>query len=236
MARVPVKSSPDSRTLPPWAHIIGTPDYDADGIPRYDRWELLADAAVHATALAWTGVSTLVIQLYEITSDQRWRYAVFSTCSFLLFLSSTLYNLVGCGLHVACNRFRTVDQATIFIYFGGCYTAFLRGNTARTTTTLAVVWSLCGAGALAKLIFRRRADMLAMAAYLALAATPLGLIPASDAVYPYVAGGAAAVFVGMWVGFFNNASKGSVAFWHACILFQNTVLWSAAFQDATEKK
>ena len=173
-----------------------------------------------------------MIQLYDITNEQRWRYAVFSTCSFLLFLSSTLYNLVGCGLRVACERLRNIDQATIFIYFGGCYTAFVRGG----TTTLAVAWSLCGVGALAKMIFGRRVDVLSMAGYVALAIAPLGLVRASDSAYPYVAASTASMFVGLWLGFLNNASKGAMPFWHACILFQNTVLWGVALQDARTRK
>jgi hypothetical protein len=92
--------------LPPWASWIGTPDYDADGVPRYARWELHADAAVHASALAWAFVSGSALLL----ENAHWRRVVFTCVTVAMFVTSSLYNLVGCGHRIAAEPFRRLDQ------------------------------------------------------------------------------------------------------------------------------
>ena len=214
-------SQPKAR-LPPWARLIGTPKYDDAGIPLYARGETIADSAVHALGLAWCALSSTVL-LFESTA---WRYALFCAVSSLMYTTSALYNLVGCGLRLHSERLRNLDQATIFLYLGGTYTLFLTGK------WVAMVWGLCGAGALMKLAFGRGADVPAMAGYIALGVTGLALLPRASPAFEGVAAAFALVGLGALAGYLNNAMWGAMAFWHACGLGANILLWNEAYRAA----
>jgi channel protein (hemolysin III family) len=214
---------PESRRvpLPPWASWIGTPDYDADGVPRYSRWELHADAAVHAAALAWAVVSGLVLLL----ESAHWRRVVFTGVTFAMFITSSLYNLLGCGHRVSAELFRKLDQATIFVYFAGCYSALILD-----TRTNIIVWVLCGVGALAKLLLGRRVEVPGMVAYLALVVAPLGVVRSGDPAYPFVASNIGVVMLGFVAGYLNNVMRGANVFWHVCMVTQNVLVWTALWR------
>jgi|688.fasta_scaffold05845_6 channel protein (hemolysin III family) len=214
---------PDGRrvALPPWASWIGTPDYDADGVPRYSRWELHADAAVHACALAWAFGSGLAL----LTESAHWRRVVFTCVTVIMFVTSSLYNLLGCGHRIAAEPFRRLDQATIFVYFAGCYSAFLFDTRANI-----IVWALCGGGAFAKLFFGRRFEIPGMLAYLALVVAPLAVLSTSDPAYPFVASSIGVIIFGFFAGYLNNVTRGANVFWHACMVTQNVLVWTALWR------
>lgn len=214
---------PDGRrvALPPWASWIGTPDYDADGVPRYLRWELHADAAVHACALAWAFGSGLAL----LTESAHWRRVVFTCVTVIMFVTSSLYNLLGCGHRIAAEPFRRLDQATIFVYFAGCYSAFLFDTRANI-----IVWALCGAGAFAKLFFGRLFEIPGMMAYLALVVAPLAVLSTSDPAYPFVASSIGVIIFGFIAGYLNNVTRGANVFWHACMVTQNVLVWTALWR------
>jgi channel protein (hemolysin III family) len=214
---------PDGRrvALPPWASWIGTPDYDADGVPRYSRWELHADAAVHACALAWAFGSGLAL----LTESAHWRRVVFTCVTVIMFVTSSLYNLLGCGHRIAAEPFRRLDQATIFVYFAGCYSAFLFDTRANI-----IVWALCGGGAFAKLFFGRRVEIPGMLAYLALVVAPLAVLSTSDPAYPFVASSIGVIIFGFFAGYLNNVTRGANVFWHACMVTQNVLVWTALWR------
>lgn len=207
--------------LPPWASWIGTPDYYADGVPRYARWELHADAAVHAAALAWAFVSGLALLL----ESAHWRRVVFTCITVTMFVTSSLYNLVGCGHRIAAELFRKLDQATIFVYFAGCYSAFIIDARANI-----IVWTLCSVGAFAKLFFGRRVEIPGMVAYLALVLAPLGVLGSGDPTYPFVASSIGVILLGFVAGYLNNLIRGSNVFWHICMVTQNVLVWTALWR------
>ena len=214
---------PETRrvALPPWASWIGTPDYDTDGVPRYLRWELHADAAVHAGALAWSFVSGVALLL----ESAHWRRVVFTCVTVTMFVTSSLYNLVGCGHRIAAETFRRLDQATIFVYFAGCYSAVLFDARANI-----IVWALCGAGAFAKLFFGRRVEIPGMVAYLALVVAPLGVLSTRNPAYPFVASSIGVVMLGFVAGYLNNMMRGANVFWHICMVTQNVLMWTALWR------
>jgi channel protein (hemolysin III family) len=214
---------PDVRRVepPPWASWIGKPDYDADGRPRYARWEMHADAAVHAAALAWALVSGLALLL----ENAHWRHGVFTCVTAAMYVTSSLYNLLGCGHRVATEFLRKLDQATIFVYFAGCYSAIIRD--ARVNV---IVWALCAAGAAAKLMFGRRVEIPGMLAYLALVFAPLGILQRSDPAYPFVVAGMGVMTLGFVAGYMNNMMRGANVFWHICMMAQNVLVWTALWR------
>jgi len=193
-------------------------------MPLYEPWETVADGLIHTLGALFTAASVGAL----LNTSLHTRYWVYSLCTLLIFCTSASYNMIVCGLRTFTEPLRRIDQASIFIAIGGLYTVF-----ALDWRLLAAMWSVCGSGALMKVILGRRFEGPAILCYIALGAAPLALLRPGSMAYPTVAGSAAAVAVGGVFGYMNN-KPGGTPFWHACILGASVAMWVLIYGTAKD--
>jgi hemolysin III len=204
-----------------WIHYgFGTPHHDGDGMPTYLEWEKVGDALVHAVALVWTVVSDALL----LRKNSSERIVVYASTMLVLFSASTAYNVVGCGWRLWTEQLRRLDQACIFVAFGGVYTVFVRNAWA-----LFALWTFCGFGAVMKLMFGASTETFTLFSFLVLGAAPVVLaVPQLGFVgayaYPFVVASVATLAVGVVCGYMNNA-RGAMVFWHCCVLAASVTVW-----------
>ena len=209
--------------MPIWVRLgLGEPRCDELGVPIYEPWEVKADALVHALGVLWTAASVGAL----LNTSLAVRYWVYSVCILLIFCTSAMYNLLGCALRLSTEPLRRLDQASIFIAIGGMYTVF-----ALDLRLLAVVWSVCGTGAVLKATLGRRVEVAAMLAYTSLGIAPLALVRPSARSYPTLVACLVTILVGAVFGYMNNA-PGGTPFWHACILAASVTYWTLVYGAA----
>jgi len=209
--------------MPIWVRLgLGEPRCDEQGVPVYEPWETAADGVVHALGVLWTAASVGAL----LDTSRSIRYCVYSACILLIFCTSALYNMLGCALRISTEPLRRLDQASIFIAIGGMYTVF-----ALDWRVLAVVWSLCGTGAVLKATLGRRIEVAAMLAYAGLGIAPLALVRPSARCYPTLVGCLVVIAIGAVFGYMNNG-PGGTPFWHACILAASVTYWTLVYGAA----
>lgn len=213
----------DAVGLAPWTRWLGEPDYDADGVPRYQTWEVWLDGVVHAMNAVWVCWS---IQVLVRVSSQL-PFVVYAACTALLCASSAAYNLIACGpLHYKPHLLRKLDHAAIYLFIGGCYTPlFWR------TSGFPVIWVLCLTGAFTKLTHGRAFEVAGMCGYLALGAFPLLLVPRGTRLHAKLLQCSACYAFGATF-YLNNKLRGAMAYWHVCVLAGNVLYWRIVMQAA----
>jgi hemolysin III len=191
----------------------------------YSQGELIADAAVHATAIV-AGVIGFSVLFGKIALRGDFgdglAMAVYAAGFFLLFGFSCAYNMAPASPAKAL--LRRFDHASIYLMIGGTYTALLsQARASFAVVALAgFVWIAVLAGATLKLLLPGRLDRFNVRLYLALgwsavfaikplaAALPvgsLGLILAGGLVY------SAGVAFHLWENL-----KFQIAIWHAFVM------------------
>lgn len=206
-----------------WERIgIGLPRCNSQGMPVYQPFELALDGTVHVLGTLWTAASVGAL----LVTSQSLQYCVYSASMLLIFCTSALYNMVGCGLQFWTELLRKIDQASIFIAIGGLYTVFVR-----SWQLLLAIWVVCGTFAALKLLLGRRIEMVSIGMYVLLGLAPLGLVEPTSRAYPTILGGTLALLLGAVFGYLNN-HVGGTAFWHTCILAASVAYWVLVFRAA----
>ena len=190
----------------------------------YSQGELMADAAVHATAIV-AGVIGFSVLFEKIALRGDFgdglAMAVYAAGFFLLFGFSCAYNMTPPSDAKAI--LRRFDHASIYLMIGGTYTALLsQAHASVPVVGLAVaVWIAALTGASLKLLLPGRLDRFNVRLYLALgwsavfAIKPLVTALPVDSLAFIVAGG---VVYSVGVAFFLWESlKFQNAIWHACV-------------------
>ena len=125
--------------------------------------------------------------------------------------------------------FRRLDQASIYLLIAGTYTpfalAYLHGNGWRLMLT--IMWTVALLGALSKLVFAYRVDVVSLASYVFLGWLPIVALPALwrhaplGAFESIIAGGVC-YSIGLW--FFVNDKRVPRfhACWHLCVMAGST--------------
>jgi len=132
-------------------------------------WELGADRAVHAVAIA-AGLTGAALLLSVASGRESGLYliaaAVYSVALLTMFSCSAVYNF-RCWTERR-SFFRKLDQAAIFVMIAGTYTPFtvlhLQGPWSALLTSF--VWVLALAGILIRLLHGRLFDRVAIGLYL----------------------------------------------------------------------
>lgn len=148
-----------------------SPAKSVSGRRRYDRLEVIADAAIHIVGIAvalGAGSVLLVGGALGQSTDHL---------PALLFYLSSLLGVLGVSLAFnlwpisAIKQYLArVDQAAIFLFIAGTYTPFLSiMNGARAATIMLVlVWSLALVGIALKLVVPQRFGRIGIVLYLAI--------------------------------------------------------------------
>ncbi|PTX91658.1 hemolysin III family protein [Opitutus sp. ER46] len=135
----------------------------------YTRGEEIANWITHGIGLAASIVGLTLLIVCSSLYGTAWHvvsFTVFGLTLLLLYTASTLYH----GWRAGRTKLvlRRLDHAAIFLLIAGTYTPFLlthlRGSWG--WTLFAVVWGLCGAGAVFQLVFGERYRLTSMLAYL----------------------------------------------------------------------
>lgn len=213
--------------LPPWTRWIGKPKYDAHGIPIYKPWETCLDTVVHAVGFVWAIASSVLL----LNISTHWRFVLFSTFNCVMLVTSSLYNVIGCGLRIAPGLFRMLDQSAIFAYFGSAYTLFIEEQ-----KYLRLIWFFCGTGIVLKLAFGKGADVVAMVGYVALGVAPVFLLQVQSDSYSRIASSFGVLAFGGFAGYINNIIGGGMVFWHICCFGSNVLVWWCAYDAANAGK
>lgn len=135
----------------------------------YSRGEEIANWVTHGLGLALSIAALTLLIVFASRRGDAWHvvsFTVFGLTLLALYAASTLYHARGEG--PAKQWFRKADHAAIFLLIAGTYTPFLLTNLRGPWgwSLLAVVWGLCGAGAVFKLCFGPRFALATTAAYL----------------------------------------------------------------------
>lgn len=135
----------------------------------YSRGEEIANWVTHGAGLALSVAGLTLLIVFASRRGDAWHvvsFTVFGLTLLALYAASTLYHARGEGR--AKQWFRRADHAAIFLLIAGTYTPFLLTHLRGPWgwSLLAVVWGLCGAGAVFKLCFGPRYPLVTTAAYL----------------------------------------------------------------------
>jgi hemolysin III len=135
----------------------------------YTRGEEIANWVTHGIGLAASIVGLTLLIVYATVHGDAWHvvsFTVFGLALLMLYTSSTLYH--AHREQRAKLLFRKLDHAAIFLLIAGTYTPFLLTNLRGpwAWTLFAVVWGLCGAGAVFQFFFGGRHRLVSTLAYL----------------------------------------------------------------------
>ncbi|HVU23458.1 MAG TPA: hemolysin III family protein [Opitutus sp.] len=135
----------------------------------YGRGEEIANWATHGFGLVSSVAGLTLLIVFASLRGDAWHvvsFTVFGLTLLILYAASTLY-------HLPWNRrrkavFHRLDHAAIFLLIAGTYTPFLLTNLRGPWgwSLFGVVWGLCGAGAVFKLVFGERYKLASVIAYL----------------------------------------------------------------------
>lgn len=146
----------------------------------YHRGEYWSDAVVHMLGVvaAWSGGIWLILSRPETdTAGVLIALIVYAGAMAGMLTSSAAYNLIN--RYPLKEILRRLDHAFIFVAIAGTYTPLLiRLPAWQAGTSLALVWSIAGAGALLKLRTPRRYERVGLALYVGLGWIGLPMIPA----------------------------------------------------------
>jgi hemolysin III len=147
----------------------------------FDREEKIVDAAVHVSGLvlgAAGGIALLVLSIGELQINQVLAFGIYLVSLLTVLAASLAFNLwpvTPVKRHLA-----RLDQAAIFFFVAGSYTAFLAlvGNTFSALLALSLVWTACIIGIALKLLAPERFGRIAIAMFLAIGWSALLLLDA----------------------------------------------------------
>ena len=146
---------------------------DLDGRPlhlhwRYDRAELVADAAVHATGLALAGIgaAALVALGSQLEAPKLAGMLIYAFALVAVLGVSAAYNTLP--VSPLKWRLRRFDHAAIYLLIAGTYTPFIAHMRGGLTEALLLlgVWAASIGGMVLKLAWPGRFDRLAVLLYL----------------------------------------------------------------------
>lgn len=191
----------------------------------YSRAERIADGVVHAVGIVLAISAGSILLALSVFHTGPWEYvaAVFYVVSLLTVLSvSCAYNLWP--ISKAKWVLRRLDHAAIYLLIAGTYTPFLAQLDDLSTARLmiAAIWGSAAIGMAVKLLLPGRFDRLAVAFYLAIGWSGLGIgrslvgvLPAST-LWFIVAGG---VVYSLGVVFFAwQRLRFQNAVWHGFVV------------------
>ncbi len=135
----------------------------------YSRGEEIANWATHGVGLALSLVGLVLLIVFASLRGSAWHvvsFTVFGSTLLLLYTVSTVYHAVR--NERARSILRKLDHAAIFLLIAGTYTPFLLTHLRGPLgwTLFAVIWGMCGAGAIFQLFFAGRFVVATTAAYL----------------------------------------------------------------------
>jgi hemolysin III len=135
----------------------------------YSRGEEIANWATHGFGLASSVAGLTLLIVFASLRGDAWHvvsFTVFGLALLVLYAASTLYHAQRAGRLKAI--FHRLDHAAIFVLIAGTYTPFLLTNLRGPWgwSLFGVVWGLCGAGAVFKLVFGERYRIASVVAYL----------------------------------------------------------------------
>lgn len=164
----------------------------------YSRGEEIANWLTHGVGALFSIAATTVLLVVASTRGDAWHVVsvtVFGLSLLALYTTSTLYHLTRSERRRWLMR--RLDHAAIFLLIAGTYTPFLLTSLRGPWgwSLFGVVWGICGAGAVFKVIGGARTHIMSVIAYLCagwlivIAAKPmLSSVPAS-ALWLLLAGG-----------------------------------------------
>ena len=134
----------------------------------YTRGEEIANWATHGFGLAASVAGLTLLIVFASLRGDAWHvvsFTVFGLALLVLYTASTLYHARRAGRLKAL--YHRLDHAAIFLLIAGTYTPFLLTNLRGPWgwSLFGVVWGLCGAGAVFKLIFGERYKIASVIAY-----------------------------------------------------------------------
>ena len=135
----------------------------------YSRGEEIANWVTHGIGLAASVVGLTLLIVSSSLRGDAWHvvsFTVFGLTLLLLYTVSTIYH--ARRSEKAKALFRKLDHAAIFLLIAGTYTPFLLTHLRGPWgwTLFGIVWGLCGAGAVFKLLFGTRYRLASTLAYL----------------------------------------------------------------------
>ena len=193
------------RRLDAWAqaavqrHRAGEAGAPTRGAGRaYTRGEEIANWLTHGLGMALSVAALTLLVVFASLRGEAWHvvsFTVFGVSLLLLYTVSTLYHTRRSDWGKAL--FRRLDHAAIFLLIAGTYTPFLLTHLRGPWgwTLFGVIWGLCGAGAVFKVLYGQRYRRASVLAYLfagwliVLAAKPLIAAIPSGALWLLLAGG-----------------------------------------------
>jgi hemolysin III len=135
----------------------------------YTRSEEIANWVTHGIGLAASIVGLTLLIIFSSLRGNAWHvvsFTVFGLTLLTLYTVSTIYHAHRSERGKLL--FRKLDHAAIFLLIAGTYTPFLLTHLRGPWgwTLFAVIWGLCGAGAVFKLFFGERYRLSSTLAYL----------------------------------------------------------------------
>jgi hemolysin III len=187
-ARRAIEAGADRSDLPPSA------------IPTraYSQAEEIANWLSHGIGLVLSIAGLTILIISASLHGDAWyvvSFTVFGLTLLLLYTASTVYHAVR---HAATKSlFLRLDHAAIFLLIAGTYTPFLLTSLRGPWgwSLFGVIWGICGAGAVFKLVFGARYPLVSTLAYLfagwlvVIAAKPLLANVPHDGLWLLLAGG-----------------------------------------------
>jgi hemolysin III len=191
----------------------------------YTRGEEVANWVTHGIGLIFSVVALTLLIVFSSRRGDTWHvvsFTVFGLTLLLLYTASTIYHAFrGQRIRQLLQRF---DHAAIFLLIAGTYTPFLLTNLRGPWgwSLFGVIWGLCGAGAVFKLLFGDRYPLASTIAYLfagwlvVVAVHPLLLHVPAGGLWLLLAGGLC--YTGGVVFYLWHRLRFHHAVWHVCVL------------------
>jgi len=191
----------------------------------YSRGEEIANWMTHGAGLILSMVGLTLLIVYSSRRGDAWHvvsFTIFGLTLLILYTVSTLYHAWRSSRMKRI--FRKLDYAAIFLLIGGTYTPFLLTSLRGPLgwTLFGIVWGICGAGAVFKLIVGGRFPLASTLAYLfvgwliVVAVNPMFAAVPHGGIWLLFAGGicySVGVIFHRW-----RSLRYHHAFWHGCVL------------------
>jgi len=206
------------------------PGRQTAGVARaYSRGEEIANWLTHGVGAVLSVAGLTLLVVFASLRGEAWHvvsFAVFGTTLLLLYTVSTLYHTRRSDR--GKSLFRRLDHAAVFLFIAGTYTPFLLTDLRGPWgwSLFGVIWGICGAGAVFKVLFGPRFQKLSTLVYLAagwlivLAIKPLVASVPIGALWLLLAGG---LLYTVGVAFYRwHRLRYNHAIWHTFVLGGST--------------
>lgn len=145
------------------------PEAEAPPVRTYTRGEEIANWATHGVGLVASIVGLTVLIVSSSVRGDAWHvvsFTVFGLTLLSLYAASTLYHAQRDPR--IKSLFRRLDHAAIFLLIAGTYTPFLLTHLRGPWgwSLFGIIWGLCGAGAVFRLVFGSRYRLVSTLAYI----------------------------------------------------------------------